>query len=406
MTFVVAIALACSLALTPFAGMLAWKFDAVSRPDGNRRLHRQPTPLWGGSAVYLGAVLGVVLSYKLVPGTTSAMVLLVALGASTGMLGLLGCYDDCYDMRANRKLLGQILATLPVVLAGGHIHQLVLFGFTFELGWWGVPLVMGWYVLGINAMNLLDGMDGLASTVGIAVAVGAACIAHFQGNAEATLLALALAGGLAGFLVHNIPPARIYLGDCGSMMIGLTLAVLALQVSLTGPMACNGAVAISLLFVPLLDTGLAIVRRALQRQGLMVADRGHIHHRLLDRGFSIWSILLLLGSVCLLSGAAAWLVAVSGSEFWAWTILAAVVLFSANRRLIAHEEWRLARQSFASMAVRLTRSLSSEKPQAGPQIGIPILTATFGKALAKRQESPAETLAAEASHSEVNKKAA
>jgi len=375
---VVLVAIAGSLLLTPLVGALAWKCDAVCRPDGKRKLHARPTPLWGGSAVYCAAILGVTITYKIMPGTYHTMVLLMALGGSAGLLGLLGCYDDRYDMRARWKLVGQIVATLPVVLAGFYITRLELFGYYTYFGWIGMPLTMGWLVLGINAMNLLDGMDGLASTVGIAISAAVAVIAGIQGQEVSLLLALALAGGLVGFLVYNLPPAKIYLGDCGSMMIGLTLAVLAMQVSIGRPQTANVAVAGLLLFVPLLDTTLAIVRRTLNGEGLMVADRGHVHHRLLDHGYSIWQILMLLGGLCAVAGVAACLAAVTEVGLIAGTLLASLTLFAVNRRLIGHEEWKLTRELIAKATVRVAPSLrSSPEVASGLHIGDPAPAASL-----------------------------
>lgn len=362
---VVLVAVAGSLLLTPLAGALAWKCGAICRPDGKRKLHAHPTPLWGGSAVYCGAILGVIVTYKIMPGTYDTMVLLTALGGSAGLLGLLGCYDDRYDMRARWKLAGQIVATLPVMLAGFYVTQLELFGCYLTLGWVGVPITMGWLVLGINAMNLLDGMDGLASTVGIAISAAVAVIAGIHGQEVALLLALALAGGLVGFLVHNLPPAKIYLGDCGSMMIGLTLAVLAMQVSIGSPKTANVAIAGLLLFVPLLDTTLAIVRRAIKGNGLMVADRAHIHHRLLDRGYSIWQTLMLLGGLCFVAGTAACLAVIAEVELAAWALMASLTLLAVNRRLIGHEEWKLAWGLIAKAAARLAPRPSSASVASG-----------------------------------------
>lgn len=366
MTLVITIAIVGSLLLTPLARMLAWRFNAVSWPDGDRRLHTQPTALWGGSAVYLAVALGVAASYGPFPGTFNAMVLLTAVGLSTGMLCLLGCYDDRHEMRAHWKLFGQILSTLPVVLVGCYVQRIVLLGYCIDLGWLGVLFTMGWLVLGINAMNLLDGMDGLASTIGIAISVVAAVIAGIQGNAEATLLALALAGALAGFLVYNLPPARIYLGDCGSMVIGLAVSVLAIQVSLVTPRTANLTVAVSLLFIPLADTGLTIVRRTFNRRGLMVADRGHVHHRLLDRGFGIWKVLAVLGGSCLLTGVVAWSVALGGQEALAWGVLALLSILAVNSQLVGHEEWNLTRRLIARIAARL-----SGKPLPARWVGQP-----------------------------------
>ncbi len=357
MTLAVVIAIAITLAMTPVAKKLAWKFDAVARPDGKRKRHARPTPLWGGGSVYLAVLLSVTLAYYFYfrgsnIGIPSLPALPAALALSAGLLCVLGCYDDLFDMRARWKLIGQILSIIPIIIAGGCVHRLVILGCSVELGMMGIVFTIGWLVLGINALNLLDGMDGLASTVGIGISIGVAAIAATHGHTAAMLLALALAGSLAGFLVYNLPPARIYLGDCGSMIIGLTLALLVLRVSSRTPNSPNLTVAAALLFVPLLDTGLAVIRRTLNGSGFMVADHGHVHHRLLDRGFNIWKALAFLGGLCLTTSAVAWLASASGYELWAWGVLAGITLFLVNRQLLGHGEWYLAKQLMARMTPR------------------------------------------------------
>ncbi|KKK82335.1 hypothetical protein LCGC14_2804400, partial [marine sediment metagenome] len=176
----------------------------------------------------------------------------------------------------------------------------------------------------------------------------------------------------------NLPPAKIYLGDCGSMMIGLTLAVLAMLVSMETTSTVNVSVASMLLFVPILDTTLAIVRRSLGGRRLMDADRGHIHHRLLDRGFSIWQTLLLLGGFCLVTGAIACLAAVTKMELTAWVLLAALTVLAVNRRLLAHEEWKLTKELVAKAATRLLPGTFS----AGDVVNLRISTSTTATTLA------------------------
>ncbi len=337
MTFAVVIATLVAFAVTPAIGFLAWRLNAVSYPDGQRRLHHRPTPVWGGIAVYLGLVAGITAGCFF--GIDPALPL--ALIASAGILGLLGCYDDLYDMNARWKLLGQITAALPLAIVGYHLQRLTFAGRVYDVGWLGIPITTAWLVLGINAMNLIDGMDGLASTIGIAIALATAITAAALGMPTVVLLSLVLSAALAGFVFYNLPPARIYLGDCGSMLVGLTLALLAMQVAQTTPGTVNLTLTFVLFLIPLLDTTLAIVRRSLQGQGFMTADRGHIHHRLLDRGFSTAQALAILGSFCAITGAVGYLVTVVGHELWACAGLAAMILLAINLRLLGHEEWKL-----------------------------------------------------------------
>lgn len=361
------VAFAASLTLTPLARKMAWKFGAVCRPDGKRKLHARPTPLGGGGAVYLAALFSVVSSCLLAYDSVHDK-LPAALGLSAGLLCLLGAYDDLYDMPARWKLLGQIIASLPVVIAGSYIRDIALFGAHFHFGWFGIPLTIGWLTLGVNALNLLDGMDGLASMIGILIAVAVGAIAATQDRPEVMMLAFVLAGALAGFLVHNLPPALIYLGDCGSMVIGFTLALLALRVSLepTSPTTARLTVAAALLFVPLTDTTLAIVRRSLKGFSFMVADRGHVHHQLLDRGWSNWGALVILGGFGLATGVVAWCVSVSGSDLLGWIALASIALFLASRRLLGAEEWTLAKSLFARTVARSMGRPSVAAPDGGP----------------------------------------
>lgn len=362
----IAVAFAASLALTPLARHMAWKIGAVSQPDGQRRLHLRPTALWGGGAVYLGVLLSVVASFFLASHAMEDR-LPAALGLSAGMLCLLGFYDDLYDIRAGWKLLGQIVCTLPVLMAGCYVREFTLFGRSVDVGLLGVPWTIGWLVLGINALNLLDGVDGLASLMGIVISLAVGVIAATQSRPEVMLLAFALAGALAGFLVHNLPPARVYLGDCGSMVIGFTLALLALRVSLSPqhPTTVNLTVAAALLFVPLVDTALAIVRRTLKGCSFMVADHSHVHHQLVDRGLSIWKTLGVLGGFGLISGAVAWWVSLSGHDLWGWAVLATATILLVNRQLLAREEWKLTKRLVRQTVVPFVERLWLGRPASG-----------------------------------------
>jgi UDP-GlcNAc:undecaprenyl-phosphate GlcNAc-1-phosphate transferase len=352
MTLAVLLAWTLSVSLTPLAAALAWKCDAVSKPDGQRKLHQRPTPLWGGVSLYLALLAGLAGGHFLAAEFDAATKLPIALALSGGILCLLGAWDDLKELSAGQKLAGQIVATLPVVLAGLHFERAELFGCTLQLGWLGIVATMGWLLLCVNAVNLIDGMDGLASIAGILISAAVAVIAGFWGLTDVMLASLVLAAALAGFLVYNRPPARIYLGDSGSMIAGGVLGVLVLRVSTGGTAAPNLTVAAALLFVPLLDTFLAIVRRSIEGRSLMDADRGHIHHRLLDRGLGVWQVLGVLGGLCVLSGTVGSLVAASGQEWLAWAVLPAVVALAVRRRLIGHEEWRLTRQWLAGLSAR------------------------------------------------------
>lgn len=338
MGLLLAITILSSFYLTPVAMRFAWKHDAVSRPDGYRKKHRRPTPEWGGLAVNASLLVGIGLSCVLVPLQPTCTPFLAALSASILLLCLLGCYDDLFDMRAGFKLAGQLLAIVPLIAVGAYAERFTLFGYSVELGWLGVPWTVAWTVLGINALNLIDGMDGLASTVGITVAAAMAVLAAMTGNTHVALIAVVLAGALGGFLAHNLPPARIYLGDCGSMVIGLVLATLALRVTPQAG-APNLTVMCGFLFIPLYDTTLAIIRRGLNGNGIMSADRGHIHHRLLDRGFGVWGSLALLGALSLTAGSATWLAMLAGQELVACATLAGIAFLCAHLELFGHQEW-------------------------------------------------------------------
>jgi len=384
-----------SLALTPLARAMAWKIGAVSRPDGKRRLHARPTALGGGGAIYLALILGIFGSFALALDAGQDK-LPAALGLSAGMLCLLGFYDDLFDMPARWKLLGQIVSTLPVVIVGSWISKLVLFGHTFDVGLLGIPWTIGWLVLGINALNLLDGVDGLASLLGIVIAVAVGAIAAAERRPEAMLLAFLLAGALGGFLVHNLPPARIYLGDSGSMVIGFTLALLAMRVSLLPeePAASKVTVAAALLFVPLLDVLLAVARRAMKRSSFAVADRGHLHHQLLERGLDNWQVLGVLGGYGSVTVLVAWWVSISEQEVLGWAVLASVTAALTAGEMIACEEWRLAKRVVRRAAFRGMRwaaqTRRTARPADSPEPFILAASGQFEQDRQPAQEPPLE----------------
>ncbi|HTU27106.1 MAG TPA: MraY family glycosyltransferase [Pirellulales bacterium] len=333
-------ALLATLALTPAARRVAMRARILDFPDGRRKLQKLPVPYLGGVAVLLGWGSGLLFALTVFAHPTLPSVTMPAL-ASLMMLALIGICDDIHRLRARWKLLGQCLAVLPIVLSGCRLQHLVCCGYAFDLGMLGGPATVFWFVLGINAMNLLDGMDGMASIVSVGIAVTIAGIDVFGQTGGVTLFIVPLAGALLGFLAFNFPPARIYLGDTGSMTIGLALSLAALLTAKTNTGATNLTFLAAVMAIPLADTVLAIVRRSLSGRGFWHPDRGHMHHRLLEQGLRPQQILLLFFGVSLVWAAIVAVASHRRSDTLAWSAAAIAVVLAVRLRVAGHHEWAL-----------------------------------------------------------------
>lgn len=350
--------MAASVALTPVARHLAIRWGAVDAPDGKRKLQKKPVPLWGGVAVYLSVLLGLaLLNFGPGGGSTELQGLSVVLAIAAGIVCVAGCFDDSWDLNARFKLLLQIVAVLPAVVAGYTVDRVVMFGYPVELGWLGIPLTVFWLVGCINALNLLDGMDGLASAVGLSTAAMLAIIAMAEGHPHVAAIAVVLAGALAGFLLFNLPPASIYLGDSGSMVIGMVVGLLSIQGSLKTTATLSITAPAIVMAVPMLDTILAIIRRKLSGMRFDVADRGHIHHRLLDRGLNTWQALCVISALCLVTGASATAATLLRNDTLAWVVTACVFVLMVRLRAFGHHEVALVKLKIAAMLNSLVRRL-------------------------------------------------
>jgi len=344
------IAFGCAVVLTPVARSLAQRLGAIDKPDGHRKLHERPVPMFGGVAVYLALVFGLffttngLLTAVDPHARLAAVVLIVA-----GFVCVIGCVDDLYDLAPRFKLLLQVAASLVVVATGYWVDRVVVFGYPIELGLLGIPLTICWLVGSINALNLLDGMDGLASVVGLTTAMMMAMIATISGHPHVAMLALVLAGALAGFLVFNLPPASIYLGDSGSMVIGLVVGILGMQGSLKTTATLSLTAPAIIMSIPMLDIVMAIVRRKLSGQPIDAADRGHIHHRLLDRGLNAWQALCVIGALCLMTGTAATASTIFQNDGLAWITALTLIVLLVIMRVFGHYELSLAKVSVAQV---------------------------------------------------------
>jgi UDP-GlcNAc:undecaprenyl-phosphate GlcNAc-1-phosphate transferase len=356
-------AFAGSLILTPIVRAIARRWGALDRPDGERKLHRRIVPLWGGVAVYLATVLGLLIAHCGAFGAGDALthlsLLVVAVG---GLICAVGAIDDRYHLRARVKLVLQIAAVLPVVLLGYSIDRIVTFGYPIDLGWLGAPLTVLWLVGCINALNLLDGMDGLATTVGLSTAAMLGIIATSMGNLHVAAIAAVLAGALAGFLPYNLPQASIFLGDSGSMIIGFMVGILGFQGALKTSATLSIAAPAVVMALPLFDTVLAVFRRKLTGRRFDSPDRQHIHHRLLDRGLTPWQALCVIGALCLLSGGGATAATIFRNDALAWITALTLIVAMIRLRLFGHHELALAKSFVASRIVTWANRLGHFNP--------------------------------------------
>ncbi len=314
-TLVFVLAVGFGLLLTRLGRTAAHRVGLCDAPDGRRKIHARPVAVVGGLALLVAvpAALGVasLIRADVTEAFAGRGAKWLAVAVAAVVLAAVGVLDDLRNLRARYKLFGQLLA-VAVLIGGGDylIREVSAFGVAVPLGVFAGPFTAIWFVLAVNALNLLDGMDGMLGAVGTALFLGLAAMAAVTGAGFAVLVSVAAAGGLIGFLRYNLPPATVYLGDCGSMLIGLTVAVLAVDASLKGP-AFAVLAPLALMVLPVLDTTAAVVRRKLTGRGLAVGDRGHLHHVLLRHGFSIPRALLLVGGFGALAAGGAVL-----STFW------------------------------------------------------------------------------------------
>ena len=298
----------CAFFLTPSAGSLALRLGAVDRPGEKRKIHTLPTPRLGGAAIAAGFFFSA-LAFT-APSEALAGVLRGAL-----LVCLMGAADDCFSLRAPLKLAAQGLAALLAWRAGARIDTLTLpFAAArwVSLGAWSLPLTLIWMLVCTNAVNLIDGLDGLAAGVTAIGALSLLLVAAAVGEEEIAVLLAALAGGCLGFLPHNRSPARIFMGDTGSQLLGFLLGAASTIGMFKAHAALSILVPLLALGLPLFDTVFAFSRRALRGDNPLRADRGHIHHRLLDLGLDQRGAVALLYGVSALLGLTAVLLALRG----------------------------------------------------------------------------------------------
>ncbi|MBA4156349.1 MAG: undecaprenyl/decaprenyl-phosphate alpha-N-acetylglucosaminyl 1-phosphate transferase [Gemmatimonadetes bacterium] len=289
--FICAAALLASLLVTPLVIRAATARNLFDIPSDARRVHTRPIPRLGGVAVFAAMVLALLLAMLAgalpseVSGERSRFFEGILLGG--GILFAVGLWDDLRGLPPLVKLLAQCVAA-SVVFTFGFQVDVISVGPTGELplGWLSFPLTILWVVGVTNAFNLIDGLDGLATGIAIVALGTTLAVALALGNAEVAIVCVALLGALLGFLRYNFSPARIFLGDSGSLFIGFMLAVLSVHGSVKSATAVLAIVPLFALALPLLDTSLAIVRRWLRGVPLSGADARHIHHRLLAMGLT------------------------------------------------------------------------------------------------------------------------
>jgi len=277
-----------ALVATPLAVRLARAFNIMDSP-GARKVHTAPVPRTGGLAiigvVLLGVALAIAMDRKAFTAFAARWKQFSGLIAASLFVGVVGLIDDVRTLKAGVKFGCQALAALALCLLGVRVGVIAVEGLgSWPLGWLAWPLTMLWLVGLCNAVNLIDGLDGLAAGISAAGAGVMAIFAIHSGQPVVAVLMLALMGGLMGFLVFNFNPARIFMGDCGSTFVGFLLAGAGVM-SATAAGSSEGLALLSLaLGVPIFDTLFSMLRRFLERRSPFAPDRGHLHHRLIKYG--------------------------------------------------------------------------------------------------------------------------
>jgi UDP-GlcNAc:undecaprenyl-phosphate GlcNAc-1-phosphate transferase len=303
--------------LTPVARKIAWKLDAVDYPSA-RRINKCPTPRMGGIAVFAAISIAFFVEWLgtvffgwpsvLSPAPHLEGIDYHMLAIAFLVIFLTGLIDDKFHLTPFKKLIGQVAAAV-IAVAGGLVIGSVVNPFAHEivsLGWFAYPITIIYLVAYVNIFNLIDGLDGLASGIACIAGLTMFILSVLAARGDAATLAIALVGATLGFLPYNFHPASIFLGDSGSLLLGFTLGTISLLSVTRIAGLTTIIVPLVIAGIPIIDTFSAIIRRSRAHVSVGHADRGHIHHRLMDEGYDqkqavlfmyVWTALLCVGTL-------------------------------------------------------------------------------------------------------------
>ena len=296
-----------AFAATPLVKRLALRVGAVDEPN-ERRINQKTMPRMGGLAIAFGFTVSTLATFlmsvfvwqKWLPETEPGDYLpIIGIMAGSLIITVMGVLDDIFQLSAKVKLLIQISAAVVAVTCNVRIDYIDIGGryinFPFSVD---VIVTVGWIIAVTNAVNLIDGLDGLAAGVSSIASVAVLCIAVLTSEMNVAVLTAALAGACMGFLPYNLNPAKLFMGDTGSNFLGYVLATVSVIGFFKGYAIISFVIPLLILGLPIFDTGFAIVRRILNHKPIMEPDRGHLHHRLLDAGFSQKKAVGILYTIC------------------------------------------------------------------------------------------------------------
>ncbi len=319
------ISLGVTSLLTPMVLRAANRLKLYDQPDGERKIHVGQIPRLGGIAIALGFVTPLIallfwkndLAHELQRDPTRTAAFFGGFAAIVAV----GLVDDLRGLGAWSKLGVQVAVGVGLWAGGLSFNRITLLDVPIELGLWSLPFTVIWVAAIVNAMNLIDGLDGLAAGVGFFAAFSLFTIALLDGNTTLALFAAAIGGSVVGFLLYNFSPALIFMGDTGSMAIGYVFAACALWSASKRSTTLSLVLPIVALGVPILDTSFAFIRRAASRRSPFSSDRGHIHHRLLDVGLSQRQAVLAIYLICVVLTAVAIMIRATDDLRWAAAVV-------------------------------------------------------------------------------------
>jgi UDP-GlcNAc:undecaprenyl-phosphate GlcNAc-1-phosphate transferase len=291
--------LAC-LVLTPIFRDIFRSYGIVDQPDRRRKIHVHPIPRVGGIPIFISYAIALYPFSHAPAALADYLPLIQKLAPAATVIFATGLIDDLIGLKPWQKLLGQLGAAALAYWAGVRVLGVIGLGAS---NWWSLPLTLFWLIACTNAFNLVDGLDGLAAGVGLVATVTLLGAALLHGNPALALVSGPLVGALLGFLCYNFNPATVFLGDSGALLIGFLLGCFGAVWTQKSDALISLSVPLLALSIPLLDVSLAILRRFLRNQPIFSADRGHIHHRLIDRGLTPRRAVLVLYLVCAMAAA-------------------------------------------------------------------------------------------------------